>query len=97
MVHLALALEGTAVRVLFDLAPMEQRDLQALIRALEMRFGQQTFMAHFHRRVRFGSVRLSPVVRGRGSPAQFRGRIITADSTLMVGRMSIAAAATLTS
>ena len=26
--HLALALEGTAVRVLFDLSPMEQRDLQ---------------------------------------------------------------------
>ncbi|CAL8356340.1 unnamed protein product [Boreogadus saida] len=43
----------------------QQRDLQALIRALERRFGRRTFMAHFHRRVRFGSVRLSPVVRGR--------------------------------
>ena len=35
VVHLDLALEGTAVRVLLDLAPVEQRDLQAPTRALE--------------------------------------------------------------
>ena len=53
-----------------------------------------TLMALFKRRVPFGSVRLSPVGRGQYSPAQFRGRVSTTDSTLMVGRMSIAAAAT---
>ena len=39
-------------------------------------------MPRFHCRVRYGSVRLSPVGRGRYSPAQFRGRVSTADSTL---------------
>ncbi|CAL8339338.1 unnamed protein product [Boreogadus saida] len=34
VVHLALALEGTAARVLLDLDQADQRDLQALIRAL---------------------------------------------------------------
>ncbi|CAL8366396.1 unnamed protein product [Boreogadus saida] len=38
VVHLALALEGTAARVL-DLDQADQRDLQALIRALERRLG----------------------------------------------------------
>ncbi|CAL8348950.1 unnamed protein product [Boreogadus saida] len=37
VVHLALALEGTAARVLLDLDQEDQRDLQALIRALERR------------------------------------------------------------
>ncbi|CAL8291372.1 unnamed protein product [Boreogadus saida] len=37
VVHLALALEGTAARVLLDLDQADQRDLQALIRALERR------------------------------------------------------------
>ena len=39
--QLALALEGTAVQVLLDLAPAAKRDLQALTRALDMRFGQR--------------------------------------------------------
>ena len=39
--QLALALEGTAVKALLDLAPADQRDLGALIRALERRFGQR--------------------------------------------------------
>ena len=43
MTDLALALEGTAVRVLLHLAPAEQRDLQVLTRALERPFGQRTF------------------------------------------------------
>ena len=42
-VHLALALEGKALQVLLDLAPAEQRDLQALTTALERRFGQRLF------------------------------------------------------
>ena len=42
--------------------------------------GPQTGLWRFHRRVRFGSVRLSPVVRGCGSPAQFRGRVSTIHS-----------------
>ena len=44
--QLALALEGTAVQVLLDLAPAAQRDLQALIRALDMRFGQWAVTDH---------------------------------------------------
>ena len=39
VVHLALALEGTAVQALLDPAPADQRDLGALTRALERRFG----------------------------------------------------------
>ncbi|CAL8363517.1 unnamed protein product [Boreogadus saida] len=39
--QLALALEGTALQVLLDLAPADQRDLQALTLALERRFGQR--------------------------------------------------------
>ena len=48
VVHLALALEGTAVQVMLDLAPADQRDLRvlALIRALEMRFGQRAVLNH---------------------------------------------------
>ena len=46
VVHLALALEGTAVQALLDLAPEDQRDLRALIRALERRFGQWAAMNH---------------------------------------------------
>ncbi|CAL8337605.1 unnamed protein product [Boreogadus saida] len=42
VVHLALALEGTAIRVLFDLVQVEQR-IQALTRAMERWFGQRTF------------------------------------------------------
>ncbi|CAL8349342.1 unnamed protein product [Boreogadus saida] len=41
VVHLALALEGTAARVLLDLDQADQRDLQALIRALERRLGER--------------------------------------------------------
>lgn len=41
--HLALALEGKALQVLLDLAPAEQRNLQALTRALDRRFGQRPF------------------------------------------------------
>ena len=44
--QLALALEGTAVQVLLDLAPAAQRDLQALTRALERRFGQRAVADH---------------------------------------------------
>ncbi|CAL8363522.1 unnamed protein product [Boreogadus saida] len=43
VVHLALALEGMAARVLLDLDQADQRDLQALIRALERRFGDRVF------------------------------------------------------
>ena len=43
MTDLAVATEGTAVRVLLHLAPAEQRDLQVLTRALERLFGQRTF------------------------------------------------------
>ncbi|KAL4004005.1 hypothetical protein ACER0C_003718 [Sarotherodon galilaeus] len=39
--HLALALEGDALQVLFDLAPSEQHELQTLTIALERRFGQR--------------------------------------------------------
>ena len=45
VVHLALALEGTAVQALLDLAPEEQRDRRALIRALERRFGHLNWTA----------------------------------------------------
>ena len=45
VVHLALALEGTAVQALLDLAPEDQRDLQALI-PLERRFGQRAVVNH---------------------------------------------------
>ncbi|CAL8394889.1 unnamed protein product [Boreogadus saida] len=38
VVHLALAFEGTVARVLLDLDQADQRDLQALIRALERRY-----------------------------------------------------------
>ncbi|CAL8388617.1 unnamed protein product [Boreogadus saida] len=41
VVHLALALEGTAARVLLDLDQADQRDLQALIQALEGRLGER--------------------------------------------------------
>ena len=41
-----------------------------------------SLMARFHCRVRNGSVRKGAVGRGRYSPAQFRGRVSTADSTL---------------
>ncbi|CAL8350799.1 unnamed protein product [Boreogadus saida] len=41
VVHLALVLEGTAARVLLDLDQADQRDLQALIRALERRLGER--------------------------------------------------------
>ena len=41
VVHLALALEGTAARVPLDLDQADQRDLQALIRALERRLGER--------------------------------------------------------
>ncbi|XP_030211311.1 uncharacterized protein LOC115542938 isoform X2 [Gadus morhua] len=41
VVHLALALEGTVARVLLDLDKADQRDLQALIRALERRLGER--------------------------------------------------------
>ncbi|CAL8388489.1 unnamed protein product [Boreogadus saida] len=41
VVHLALALEGTAARVLLDLDQADQRDLQALIRALERWLGER--------------------------------------------------------
>ncbi|KAG7497078.1 extracellular calcium-sensing receptor-like [Solea senegalensis] len=41
--HLALALEGRALQVLLDLAPAEQRNLQALTRALDRRFGRRPF------------------------------------------------------
>ena len=41
--HLALALEGTSARVLLDLHQADQRDLQALIRAQERRFGERVF------------------------------------------------------
>ena len=44
--QLALALEGTAVQVLLDLAPADQRNLQALTRALERRFGQRAVADH---------------------------------------------------
>ena len=43
VVHLALALEGTAARVLLDLDQADQRDLQALTRALDRRFGERIF------------------------------------------------------
>ncbi|CAL8263880.1 unnamed protein product [Merluccius merluccius] len=43
--QLALALEGTAVQVLLDLAPAEQWDLWALTRALERRFGHRAGLA----------------------------------------------------
>ena len=43
VIHLALALEGTAARVLLDLDQADQRDLQALIRALERRFSERVF------------------------------------------------------
>ena len=46
VVHLALALEGTLVQALLDLAPEDQRDLRALIRALERRFGQRAAVNH---------------------------------------------------
>ncbi|CAL8257876.1 unnamed protein product [Boreogadus saida] len=41
--YLALALVGTAARVLLDLDQADQRDLQALTRALERRFGERIF------------------------------------------------------
>jgi hypothetical protein len=44
--QLALALEGTAVQALLDLAQTDQRDLQALTRALERHFGQRVVMNH---------------------------------------------------
>ena len=44
--QLALALEGTAMQVLLDLAPAAQRDVQALTRALDMRFGQRAAADH---------------------------------------------------
>ncbi|CAL8337675.1 unnamed protein product [Boreogadus saida] len=57
VVHLALALEGTAARVLLDLDQADQRDLQALIRALERRLGERVsrneskqLLASHHRR-----------------------------------------------
>lgn len=40
-VHLALALEGRALQALVDLPAAEQRDLQALKDALQLRFGQR--------------------------------------------------------
>ena len=43
VVHLTLALEGTAARVLLDLDQADQRDLQALTRALDRRFGERIF------------------------------------------------------
>ncbi|CAL8379255.1 unnamed protein product [Boreogadus saida] len=46
VVRLALALEGTAVQALLDLAPADQRDLGALTRALERRFGQRAVGSH---------------------------------------------------
>ena len=46
VVHLALALEGTAVQALLDPAPADQRDLGALTRALERRFGQRAVGSH---------------------------------------------------
>ena len=51
VVHLALALEGTAVQALLDLAPEEQRDRRALIRALERRFGQRAAVNHSRERL----------------------------------------------
>ncbi|KAK0130618.1 hypothetical protein N1851_034899 [Merluccius polli] len=44
--QLALALEGSAVQVLMDLGPAAQRDLQALTRALDLRFGQRVAADH---------------------------------------------------
>ena len=44
--QLALALEGTALQVLLDLAPTDQLDLQALTLALERRFGQRRVVSH---------------------------------------------------
>ena len=44
--QLALALEGTALQVLLDLAPADQRDLHALTLALERRFGQRRVVSH---------------------------------------------------
>ncbi|CAL8310559.1 unnamed protein product [Boreogadus saida] len=46
IVYLALALEGTVVQALLDLAPEDQRDLRALLRALERRFGQRVAVNH---------------------------------------------------
>ncbi|CAL8395383.1 unnamed protein product [Boreogadus saida] len=46
VVHLALALEGTAARVLLDLDQADQRDLQALIRALERRLALDPTRLH---------------------------------------------------
>ena len=59
---------------------------------LEHRF--ETLMPRFHCRVRYGSVRLSPV--GREGAAQLSSEVAFPPPTvpLMVGRMSIAAAAT---
>ncbi|KAK0148595.1 hypothetical protein N1851_011080 [Merluccius polli] len=44
--QLALALEGSVVQVLMDLGPAAQRDLQALTRALDLRFGQRVAADH---------------------------------------------------
>ena len=44
--QLALSLEGTAVQVLLDLAPADQRNLQALTQALERRYGQRAVVCH---------------------------------------------------
>ncbi|KAK0136443.1 hypothetical protein N1851_027445 [Merluccius polli] len=44
--QLALALEGSAVQVLMDLGPAAQRELQALTRALGLRFGQRAAADH---------------------------------------------------
>ena len=44
--QLALALEGTAVQVLLDLASADRRNLQALTQALERRFGQRAVVCH---------------------------------------------------
>ena len=46
--HFALALEGTAVWVLLNLDQVENRDLQALIMALERRFGTRIFSDQSH-------------------------------------------------
>ena len=44
--------------------------------------GNAPIMSRFHCRLRNRSVRKGAVGRGRYSPAQFRGRVSTADSTL---------------
>ena len=44
--QLALALEGTAVQDLLDLAPADRLNLQALTQALDRRFGQRAVVCY---------------------------------------------------